>query len=189
VHILQPDGSTKIISDPDEMYNRIIDQDIQHYGQAEGTPCTITPLKDWLGSTGDTAMCDSWLQGSALPTISQALPETQLLVNLLACPIPLTPIDNSISLADYKAFFEKWAKNTSTSQERHLDHWIALISHSAQQHFPDDSNLIIETLVAQMNLSLTHGYTWKRWHWTFKFFKTTSWSASGDEIWVSGCQS
>jgi hypothetical protein len=163
VHILQPDGTTKVVNDPKEMYDRIIDRDITHYGQAEGTPCTLSPVKEWLGTAGETDMCESWLQGASPPDIPNAFPETQLLVDLLKCDSPPNSIDNTVTIKDYKAFFGKWAEKTSTSQDRHLGHWKALISHTAQLHFSDDCDIIIETLVAQMNLSLTHGYAWRRW--------------------------
>jgi hypothetical protein len=48
VHIQRPDNSIQVISEPSEMYSKIIDRDLQHYHQAEGTPCTQQPVKDWL---------------------------------------------------------------------------------------------------------------------------------------------
>jgi hypothetical protein len=66
-------------------------------------------------------------------------------------------------MSDYKLFFGKWNETTSTSQDRHLGHWKALISHTAEKHYPDESDAIISVIVSQLNLAVTHGYTWQRW--------------------------
>jgi hypothetical protein len=73
------------------------------------------------------------------------------------------PINNTISINDYKQFFAKWKESTSTSQDQHLGHWKALISHTAQNHVPDESTPIIGIIADQLSLSLAHCYAWKCW--------------------------
>jgi hypothetical protein len=51
-----------------------------------------------------------------------------------------------------------------TSQDRHLGHWKALISNTAKNHYPEEADSIIGLIVDQLNLSLEHGYAWKRWN-------------------------
>jgi hypothetical protein len=161
VHIENQDNSIQVISDPSEMYSKIIERDLHHYNQAEGTPCTTQPVKDWLGPSGTTPMCDSWIRGSVPPEVPLASPETQALLNNLRCTSPPTPVDDHVTIDDYKEYFGKWDESTSTSQDRHLGHWKMLISHTAQNKFPEECNQIIDVLVTQMNLSLKHGYAWR----------------------------
>jgi hypothetical protein len=163
VHVEKPDGSIEVVNDPEEMYQRIIDRDIKHYNQAEGTPCTVAPVKAWLGLAGTTNRCQSWLDGSSTPTVEGALPESQLMFDLFKCETPPPLVDANVTSSDYRSFFGKWAEKTSTSQDRHLGHWKALISHTAATHFPDDTEHIINVLVAQMNISVKYGYAWRRW--------------------------
>jgi hypothetical protein len=163
VHVEKPDKSIEVISDPDEMFRRIIQRDLKHYHQAEGTPCTQSPIKEWLGTAGDTPIYDTWLHGAKPPTVPNCSAETQLLLDQLACATVPAQIDDVITIDNYKEFFTKWSESTSTSPDRHLGHWKALISHTASTQFPEHCDLIIGIIVSQMNLSLKHGYAWERW--------------------------
>ena len=164
VHVQRPDGSLEVVSDPAVMYQRIIARDRKHYNQAEGTPCTQEPIKSWLGQAGDTDLCTEWIAGTPPPRLPpDTMPETQVLLHHIAGTAAPAPIDPTITIADYKEFFGKWSESTSTSQDRHLGHWKSLISHTATKHFPEESTAIIAVIVAQLNLSATHGYAWKRW--------------------------
>jgi hypothetical protein len=164
VYIERPDQSIEIISDPNEMFRQIIARDSSHYNQAEGTPCTKQPVKAWLGASGITPICNSMLNGSALPFVPGASPaESQLLLDQLPCSTPPTPIDDVVTIEDCKFFFGKWSETTSTSKDRHLGHWKALISNTAKQNFPEHSDMIIGVLVSQLNLSLQHGHAWTCW--------------------------
>jgi endonuclease/exonuclease/phosphatase family metal-dependent hydrolase len=163
VHIQKPDNSIEVVSEPSEMYSKIIERDLKHYNQAEGTPCTQNPVKQWLGASGTTPMCDSWLQGNAPPTVPSLAPETQAMLDNLRCNETPTPVDDRVTVDDYKEFFGKWDESTSTSQDRHLGHWKTLISHTAQNKYPEECDKIMHVLVKQMNLSLRHGYAWRRW--------------------------
>jgi hypothetical protein len=104
------------------MYQRIIARDLAHYHQANATLCTRSPVKEWLGTAGSTPLCKSWLHGSTPPPLPNAFPETNALLAHLTCPAPPAPINITITSADYKKFFGKWAESTSTSQDRHLGH-------------------------------------------------------------------
>ena len=163
IHIQRPDNTIEVVSEPSDMYSKIIERDRRHYNQAEGTPCTKQPIKEWLGDSGTTPICDSWLQGQAPPTVPHAAAETQALLDNLRCATPPTPIDSRVTVDDYKEFFGKWDETTSTSQDRHLGHWKTLISHTAQNKYPDECNKVIAVLVSQMNVSLEHGYAWRTW--------------------------
>jgi hypothetical protein len=103
-HMERPDQSIEIISNPNAMFRQIIARDTSHYNQAEGTPCTKQPIKAWLGASGTTPMCDSMLNGLALPFVPGASVETLLLLDQLPCSTPPTPIDDVVTIEDYKNF-------------------------------------------------------------------------------------
>jgi hypothetical protein len=56
-----PDGADthgaerhKDVTEPDEMFTLILARSFKHFGQANGGPFTVAPLKDWLGEYGET---------------------------------------------------------------------------------------------------------------------------------------
>jgi hypothetical protein len=155
VHVEQPDKSIEIVSDPDKMFRRIIQRDLFHYNQSF--------IKEWLGVAGDTSICDSWLNGTKPPTVPDCSPKTQLLITQLYCKLFPAQIDDVVTVDNYKELFAKWSEKTSTSPDRHLGHWKALISHTATTQFPEHCDLIIGIIVSQMNISLKHGYACGRW--------------------------
>jgi hypothetical protein len=49
------------VTEPEEMFALILERNFKHFGQANGTPFTEAPLKDWLGThakRSSTASCD-----------------------------------------------------------------------------------------------------------------------------------
>jgi hypothetical protein len=44
----------KETSESEEMFDLILERNCQHFGQANGAPFTVAPLKDLLGHCGET---------------------------------------------------------------------------------------------------------------------------------------
>jgi hypothetical protein len=154
-----------VASTPSITYDQIIQQHLEHYNQAEGTPCTLDPVRAWLSTAGKTPICESWLNGNAKPDHpASPFPETQTLLDHLLCNTAPAAVSHNVSVDDYKDFFGKWKESTSTLQDRHLGHWKALISHTAKNKYTTESDSIIGVIVDQLNLSLQHGYAWTRWN-------------------------
>jgi hypothetical protein len=64
-HILQEQNGTIVrIQDPTEMNKVIIERNIQHFSQADGTPFTIEPMIEVTGLFGTTADCKDILNGT-----------------------------------------------------------------------------------------------------------------------------
>jgi hypothetical protein len=103
VHVERLDGSLEVISEPKEMYRRIIQRDRAHYNQAEGTPCTKAPIKTWLGAAGKTPACDAWLHGRPVPVLPpDTFHETTARFEHIPCPQAPEPVDSKITSVDYK---------------------------------------------------------------------------------------
>jgi hypothetical protein len=64
--ITRVDGSTKMttLSDPTKVENAIIDRNIKHFGQAEGTAFTTRDLIMIFGIDGDSQATDNLIQGN-----------------------------------------------------------------------------------------------------------------------------
>ena len=83
----------------------------------------MEPIKTWLGMAGNTDICESWIAGAPINGLPEsALPETQSLIDHMACTTAPDAIDTTITVSDYKEFFGKSKECTSTSQDRHLGH-------------------------------------------------------------------
>ena len=58
------------------MFAMILEQNYKSFGQANGTPFTETPLKDWLGTYGETETGQAILAGELRPVHDAEFPET-----------------------------------------------------------------------------------------------------------------
>ncbi len=160
----------KDVSESEEMFALILERNFKHFGQANGTPFTEAPLKDWLGDYGETETGQAILAGDLRPVLDDAqYPETQSVLDLLQ-PFdpPAEPISALITTDDFKSFFKKWKEMTSTSPSgKHLGHYKALLSPAVLEADDDNlaaiSNRIIEAQVAVLNMSTSHGSPLERW--------------------------
>jgi hypothetical protein len=91
------------------MYNLILDRNYKHFVQANSTPFTEAPLKDWLGKYGEMETGQAFLKGELQPILENAtFSETQTILDLLQ-PFepPADPVSSLITLTDFKFRFGK----------------------------------------------------------------------------------
>jgi hypothetical protein len=157
----------KDVSESEEMFQLILERNFKHFGQANGTPFTEAPLKDWLGKYGETETGQAIINGDLRPTLDTGFPETQTVLDLLQ-PFdpPAEPVSPLVTSGDFKSFFAKWKENTSTSPSgKHLGHYKALLSPALVDN--DDltaaANRIIDVHVALLNIAAQHGSPMERW--------------------------
>jgi hypothetical protein len=132
-HILieQPDGSTECITDKQEMYNRIVERNKAHFGQADGTPFTVSPLTDILGRYGTTQEAEWLLDGKIrLDRVSEKLDDKleakEAVISVLrqlgkgGCR---DGFHDFVTVKDYREGHRRWRESTSTSPSGlHLGH-------------------------------------------------------------------
>ena len=141
-----------------------------HFSQATGTPFTTPPPSDWLGKCGETEIGKYILSGRDKPDLGPAcpLPERQVILDALQ-PFnpPAKPVPITVSDADYRKFFHKWTKQTTSTSPsgKHLGHYKALLSLGLEQEPPIRplANTIIELQVQLSNVALTYGHVYDRW--------------------------
>ena len=157
----------KDVSESEEMFARILERNFKNFGQANETPFTETPFKDWLGNFGETETGQAILTGELRPALDTGFPETQTILDLLQ-PFdpPAQPISTLVTSDDCKSFFTKWKENTSTSPSgKNLGHYKALLSpaFTDNDELTDSPNRIIDVHVALLNIAATHGSPLERW--------------------------
>ena len=120
----------KDVLESEEIFALILERNFKHFGQANGTPFTETPFKDWLGNFGETETGQAILTGKLGPSLDTGFPETQTVLDLLQ-PFnpPAQPISTLVTSGDFKSFFAKWEDITQTSPSgKHLGHYTSLLS-------------------------------------------------------------
>jgi hypothetical protein len=149
------------VTESEEMFALILELNFKHFGQANGTPFTEAPLKDWLGTHGETDTGQAIIHGELRPVLGHGFPETQTVLDLLQ-PFdpPAAPISALVTSGDFKSFFAKWKEGTLTSPSgKHLGHYKALLSPATadDDRLTASANRIIEAHVTLLNIAASHG--------------------------------
>ena len=114
------------INNKEEMEQEILWNSQHHFQQAEGSPPTISPLKDIL-EDGFSDECNQILNGTYLPPAN--IPkEMEMYIATMKREHPEPTITPTIPVQSIKNGFKKWKENTATSQNIHLGHYKALLA-------------------------------------------------------------
>jgi hypothetical protein len=106
----------KRIYDPTQVEASILDRNITHFGQAEGTLFTRDDFTELCNYEGTTTNVIDLLQGNLeVNTIPDVNKSAQILLNKLSQNNGLPPIENSITFQEFSKAFAKWNESTSTS--------------------------------------------------------------------------
>ena len=73
MEVANEDGTTQIVTEPNEVFNRILKRNYAHFiSQVTGTSFTTPPLSNWLGKCGETEMGKDILSGRDKPDLGSA---------------------------------------------------------------------------------------------------------------------
>ena len=164
----------KVIDIPTDILNSLQNRNRKHFGQAQGTPFTVSPLKDDLGFTSMTPSGTLMLNGqydASHLDISVQLLIQQLHLTTRAAQHTIKP---SIDYEEFVGKLKKWRESTSTSPSgMHLGHYKALLARHEFSDLPerdprraelDNKQTEILNLHFQMiNYALEKGYSYERW--------------------------
>ena len=171
-HILQTTSEgTKRISDRDEMYMKLIERNIAHFSQSDGTPMTEEPMRTLLGSTATNSFCNDILNGTIDLQGLSINEATKAILNNLKKPKDHGNIDIDITGDDVMNGYKKWNENTSTSPSGcHLGHEKAILKCiDKQEEKVSDTGKeplyrrIFNVIAQKMNWSIQHCYVYDRW--------------------------
>jgi hypothetical protein len=119
----------KMVDIPTEILHHLQSRNRKHFGQAHGTPFTITPLVDDLGFTSHTSHGELILDGrydashldDSVQVIIQHLTKTEYAQQ--------HPIKPTITESAFIGKLQHWRESTSTSPSRlHLGHYKSMIA-------------------------------------------------------------
>lgn len=165
---------------PTEVIEQLRQRNRRHFGQADGTPFTVAPLRDQLGYCGDGPEADHILSGrykypagmdSDVQRVIQHLQISDELASMRVYP--------TISKEDYVGKLKAWRESTVTSPSRmHLGHYKAMIAKHSYSEIPEDESEehkqqhealtfmqseILRVHLILMNYALERGYSYMRW--------------------------
>ena len=153
----------------------------QHFGQADGTPFTISPLVDDFGYCADTLEADGLLEGhydcdkikdSAVKSLLQHMTQIKLLSEQSAT--------RTIEDEAFRNKLRIWRESTSTSPSgQHFGHFRALVAARHEySDVSDEDNLLdigkrnelddiqlklLRLRLQVVNFASSKGYSYKRW--------------------------
>ena len=157
----------KTVDSPEEITQYLLARNQKHFGQAAGTPFTISPLNEIIDFGASTTSCEAILTGTFDASHVDSL--TQLLLHHLERKTPLDFLPPSISEADMQKKFQIWKESTSTSPSgRHLGHYRALLP----REMPKDPRAdrmescrhdLVTLHHSMINFALSQGKSFHRW--------------------------
>ena len=119
----------KTVYDPVEIESLLITRNINHFGQAQGSPFTIPPLSKKLGYEGTNEFAARIINGEQILGDIRGMDRgVQQFLGVLndRTRTPSFPID--ITFEEFMKGFRKWSEDTSTSPSgRHLGHYKVLL--------------------------------------------------------------
>jgi hypothetical protein len=150
----------KKIYDPEEIEDCILQRNIKHFGQAQGSPFTQPMITEQIGYTGT---------GNLDPNRKYGTQGTQAIIQLLSNKKELKTIDDIITINDMKRGFQAWRESTSTSPSgRHLGHYKVLLSRNIDdvKLAPNElssSDTILQVYTNIVMAALKSGTSLTRW--------------------------
>lgn len=159
--------SWKTITDPTEIENRLLDRNIEHFGQADGTPFTRGDLLAALGYEGISPGLDKILSGELPDNFEKLDPGSQAILKKLSDRQQLEQINDEITFEEFWQAIKKWNKQTTTSPSgRHLGHYKALLVKDGKEYDddnPDPSDRIKGVIYRVAMCALLSRNTLERW--------------------------
>ena len=160
----------KTVDDPADMEFYLQMRNRRHFGQAQGTPFTISPLLEDVDWGATTPSSDRILAGDYPPQCDEILDE--LLQSIRQTDNDPAVIEPKLTMPELLARIRIWDERTTTSPSGlHLGHLKALTARVPQTTNADptvSSPSEIQQSLQQaqldlINYSLKHGYSYDRW--------------------------
>lgn len=174
IQLEDPKSTTEwsTITNPNEIEYYLLLRNRIHFGQAQGTPFTINPLRELIDWTATTDESEAILNGHYIPPNTMA-PLCREVLQECKASIPLDSIAPTITPASFKGKLKVWRERTTTSPSgRHLGRYKALITPGryhesidpdAYKQFKQKQNDITEVILSIINYCITHDYVLERW--------------------------
>jgi ribonuclease HI len=158
------------IYDPQQVETYILERNIKHFGQAEGSLFTRHTMTDLFDYDGTTPQVNDLLQGNidinSIPAVTDSV---RTLLQTLSKQNALPRIDNCITLQEFTQALRKWNEATSTSPSgRHLGHYKVLLRSDYcdelyHQDYCDPKEKILKVYYDILTQASLSGISIQRW--------------------------
>lgn len=147
-------------------------RNIQHFGQAAGTPFTTPPLVNQFGYCGMTYHGEQLIQEGqySINPDSVSRPTLDVVLDRLSDTTKRQPIyQDLINFDSFRGAIKKWRESTSTSPSgRHLGHYKSLLSidsHASKytEEAPDPGDELLTVMYHITTSAFNSGHSLDRW--------------------------
>jgi hypothetical protein len=162
--------SWKRVTDPTSIEECLLNRNIKHFGQAEGSFFTRANVLELFDYEGTSSHVTNLIQGTFDPThFPSTTKSASCLLQTLGNAKNLKPFDNVITFSEFKQAFSKWNEGTSTSPSgRHLGHYKCLLRQDHcdklyTQYYHDPKDKILQVYYNIVRVSTHCGISLSRW--------------------------
>lgn len=156
---------------PQQVLDLLFTRNITHFGQAEGTPFTVSPIKDLFGYNGMQGAGIGLIQQGHIPiALDPIKPHVhEILTRLAEESDTRNTMKDLLTLENFQATIKKWSEATSTSPSgRHLGHYKSLllidsVANTYTEEAPDLGPQILKVVYDIASAAFNVGYTLPRW--------------------------
>lgn len=128
----------KKVTDPNEMEQYLLLRNRLHFGQAQGSPFTISPLREEIDWLATSPAAEEILQGKYESPIDH--PQVKNLLENCAAITPLDSIPRQLTIEEFREKIRSWRESTTTSPSgRHLGRYKSLFVRITDTNDPSGS--------------------------------------------------
>lgn len=162
----------KTITEPQDVEQYLLMRNRIHFGQAQGTPFTVSPLSDDFDWGATTEKAESLLNGQYIPP-NEIPPLWSSVLRFCQKVVALDTLPALLTMDAFEGKIKRWNERTTTSPSgRHLGRYKALFAKGTAP--PDNSNneyevfkskqlQIANLILSIINFCITTGFVLPRW--------------------------
>ena len=150
------------------MNQLIIQRNITHFSQAEGTPFTLPGLSELLGKYATTPISQQILDGTYNIDTVPTTEATKIILRECKRIAPKNSVDDIIHTDEFRKGMKVWRESTTTSPSQlHLGHAKAVLKFEKDIKTSDPkclSERIFSYQTTLLNNAIQHNFVPQRWH-------------------------
>ena len=156
-----------VVDTPEEITRFLLQRNKNHFGQAQGTPFTISPFNVQVDFGATTESCELMLSGDY--TTEDADDLTALVVQHFQVVTEMDSLPQSMTEKEMLDKYHAWPESTMTSPSGcHLGNYRALLPNLPTETSNDKETDSKRSMLATMHhsiidYSLTNGHSFRRW--------------------------
>lgn len=172
-HLEDPNScqNWRTVTDPQEIEFYLVTRNRLHFGQAEGTPFTVSPLREDVDWAASSLPSDQILQGDY--QINSSFRQCHELLQACKSVVEIDSLPAELLIEEFKSKIQSWRESTTTSPSgRHLGRYKALFAQGAPAEDTESEHetllatkqeAISKLILALINYCLRNNHVLTRW--------------------------